>query len=432
MTDISRTRPVAQSTMPLPKKRRTGRWLLIMLLGVFAVIGFIAYKKYSQFQGFKAMAAAMKDPPQTVSSVKASFQSWQSEVKGVGTLRAVNGVDLAFETSGIVDSLHFNSGDDVPAGATLLALRLNDEPGKLESLKAQQNLAEIVLQRDQKQFAIQAVAQATIDSDQANLRNLKAQVTQVQAQVDEKIIKAPFAGHLGIRQVDLGQYVQAGTPIVTLQALDPIYIDFFLPQQALDQLKLKAAISLKIDTYPKEMFAGEISAINPKVDQASRNIQVRATIKNPAHKLLPGMYGTVMLQVGQPQNYLTIPQTAVTFNPYGSTVYIVSHDPVVAAADAPAQEAKMPVGQPKDAPKPTDKKPEPAKGQDAAAVMPHAKQAFITTGETRGDQVAVLTGLSEGDEIVTSGQNKLHNGVPLTINNSIETNFDANPKPQDH
>ena len=402
-----------------PKKRRLGRWMLIMILAVLVVIGFIAYKKYTAFQGFKTMAAAMKNPPQTVSAVKAAFQPWQAELKSVGTLRAVNGVDLAFETPGIVEALHFNSGDDVTAGTVLLNLRLNDEPGKLESLKAQQNLAEIVLTRDQKQFAAQAVAQATIDTDSANLRNLKAQVAQVQAQMDEKIIKAPFAGHLGIRQVDLGQYVQAGTAIVTLQALDPIYIDFSLPQQALDQLKVKAPVAVKIDTYPQESFTGEIAAVNPKIDPTTRNVQVRASIKNPAHKLFPGMYGTVLLQVGQPQNYLTIPQTAVTFNPYGSTVYLVSHE-------APAPDAVK-----AEADKPAPAKAKPAAGPPAGDAI-YAKQIFITTGETRGDQVAVLSGLSEGDQVVTSGQNKLHPGVPLTINNAIETGFDANPQPQDH
>jgi membrane fusion protein (multidrug efflux system) len=410
----------AYAAAPVSKKRHLFRWMVIMIIAVLVVAGFIGYKKYAAFQGFKTMAAAMKNPPQTVSAVKAGFQSWQTEIKGVGTLRAVNGVDLAFETPGIIDTLHFNSGDDVAAGTVLLTLRLNDEPGKLESLKAQQNLAEIVLARDQKQFAAQAVAQATIDSDEANLRNLKAQVAEVQAQIDEKVIKAPFAGHLGIRQVDLGQYVQAGTAIVTLQALDPIYIDFYLPQQALDQLKIKAPVAVKIDTYPNDTFAGEISAINPKIDQSSRNVQVRASIKNPQHKLFPGMYGTVLLQVGQPQNYLTIPQTAVTFNPYGSTVYLVSHEAPAAAPDAVKAEADKPV------------KAKPAAAPPSPPNAAYAKQIFITTGETRGDQVAVLTGLSEGDEVVTSGQNKLHPGVPLLINNSIQPTDNPNPTPQDH
>jgi membrane fusion protein (multidrug efflux system) len=214
--------------------------------------------------------------------------------------------------------------------------------------------------------------------------------------------------------------VQAGSAIVTLQALDPIYIDFYLPQQALDQLKLKAQVAVKVDTYPNDTFQGEISAINPKIDQASRNVQVRASIKNPAHKLFPGMYGTVLLQVGQPQNYLTIPQTAVTFNPYGSTVYLVSHEAPAPVADAVKAEADKPV------------KAKPTTATPAQPNAAYAKQIFITTGETRGDQVAVLTGLSEGDEVVTSGQNKLHPGVPLVINNSIQPTDNPNPSPQDH
>ena len=279
-------------------------------------------------------------------------------------------------------------------GAPLLKLRVEDDLAKLESLQAMAELSEVVNQRDQKQFKMQAVSQATLDTDAANLKNAKAQVAQQQAIIDKKFLRAPFAGHLGIRAVDLGQYLAAGTVIVTLQALDPIFVDFFVPQQSVDQVRLGQSVVVKIDAFKDQTFAGEISAINPKVDAGSRNVQIRATLKNPDHKLLPGMYATVDIATGSPQSYLTLPQTAITYNPYGDTVYIVD-----------------------------------SKAGDAPGKPPHliARQTFVTTGPTRGDQVAVLKGIDEGDLIVTAGQIKLHNGSTILIDNSITPTAEAAP-----
>jgi membrane fusion protein (multidrug efflux system) len=218
-------------------------------------------------------------------------------------------------------------------------------------------------------------------------------VAQQQAILDKKTLRAPFAGHLGLRQVDLGQYLGAGTVIVTLQALDPIFLDFFVPQQAVDQVRLGQSIAVKVDAYQDQAFTGEISAINPKVDANSRNVQVRAMLKNADHKLIPGMYATVDIPTGAPQNLITLPQTAITFSPYGDTVYIV--DSKGAGADGKPQLI--------------------------------ARQSFVTTGFTRGDQVAVLKGVSEGDMIVTSGQLKLHNGSTVLIDNSVTPTADAAP-----
>jgi membrane fusion protein (multidrug efflux system) len=236
-----------------------------------------------------------------------------------------------------------------------------------------------------------------LDTDAANLKNAKAQVVQQQAIIDKKFLRAPFAGHLGIRAVDLGQYLAAGTVIVTLQALDPIFVDFFLPQQAVDQVRLGQSVVVKVDAFKDQTFAGEISAINSKVDAGSRNVQIRATLKNPEHKLLPGMYATVDIATGSPQSYLTLPQTAITYNPYGDTVYVVDSK----AADATGKPQLI------------------------------ARQTFVTTGPTRGDQVAVLKGIEEGDLIVTAGQIKLHNGSTILIDNSITPTADAAPVPID-
>jgi len=212
--------------------------MVIMLIAVAIVFGGIF-----GFQAFKAsmikkFMTAMGSPPQTVSAAKAAYSAWQPKLEAIGTLRAVKGADLSLDVPGVVASISFNSGDDVEQGAPLLKLRVEDDLAKLESLQAMAELSEIVNQRDQKQFKMQAVSQATLDTDAANLKNAKAQVVQQQAIIDKKFLRAPFAGHLGIRAVDLGQYLAAGTVIVTLQALDPIFVDFFLPQQAVDQVRL--------------------------------------------------------------------------------------------------------------------------------------------------------------------------------------------------
>ena len=372
--------------------------MVIMLIAVAIVFGGIF-----GFQAFKAsmikkFMTAMGSPPQTVSAAKAAYSAWQPKLEAIGTLRAVKGADLSLDVPGVVASISFNSGDDVEQGAPLLKLRVEDDLAKLESLQAMAELSEIVNQRDQKQFKMQAVSQATLDTDAANLKNAKAQVVQQQAIIDKKFLRAPFAGHLGIRAVDLGQYLAAGTVIVTLQALDPIFVDFFLPQQAVDQVRLGQSVTVKIDAFKDQTFAGEISAINPKVDAGSRNVQIRATLKNPDHKLLPGMYATVDIATGAPQSYITLRQTAISFNPYGDTVYVVD-----------------------------------SKAVDTAGKPPQliARQTFVTTGPTRGDQVAVLKGIDEGDLIVTAGQIKLHNGSTILIDNSITPTADAAPVPID-
>ena len=366
--------------------------MVIMLVAVGAVLG-----GFFAFQNFKAhiirqVMASMANPPQTVSAVTAGLQDWQPQMEAVGSLRAVNGADLSLEVSGIVGQLDFNSGDDVAAGAVLLRLRSDDDAAKLQALQATADLAQITYDRDVRQWKAQAISQATVDSDTFNLKNARAQVEQQKAMLDKKELRAPFAGHLGIRAVDVGQYLNAGTTVVTLQALDPIYADFFLPQQALDRVRIGQAISVRVDTYPGQTFAGKITAINPQVDSNSRNVQVRASLGNADHRLLPGMYATIDIDVGAAQRHITLPQTAIAYNPYGSTVFLVE--------------------------------------QHGAART--AQQTFVTTGATRGDQVAVLSGVKVGDVVVTAGQMKLRNGSPILIDNSVQPTSDAAPEPTDH
>jgi len=371
--------------------------MVIMLIAVAVVFGGIF-----GFQAFKAsmikkFMTAIGSPPQTVSAAKAGYSEWQPKIEAVGSLRAVLGAELSLEVAGVVDTITFNSGDDIEQGKLLLKLRAGDDVAKLESLRAVAELNEITYERDQKQFKMQAVSQATLDTDAANLKNAKAQVAQQQAILDKKFLRAPFDGHLGIRAVDLGQYLSAGTAIVTLQALDPIFVDFFVPQQSVDQVRLGQTVAVKVDAFRDQTFTGEISALNPKVDAGSRNVEIRATLQNPDRKLLPGMYATVDIATGSPQSYITLPQTAISFNPYGDTVYVV--DSKVADANGKPQLI--------------------------------ARQTFVTTGLTRGDQVAVLKGIGEGDLIVTAGQIKLHNGSTILIDNTITPTADAAPVPID-
>ncbi len=371
--------------------------MILMLVAVGVVFGGIFGFEAFRSKMIKQFLASMGSQPQTVSTVTAAVEAWQPKREAVGSLRAVNGADLGVEAAGIVESVSFNSGDEVAAGTVLLRLRADDDQAKLQALEATAQLAALVYERDLKQLQAQAIAQATVDADAANLKNAKAQVVQQQATIDKKVVRAPFSGRLGIRAVDLGQFINAGTPVVTLQALDPLYVDFNMPQQALAEIKVGMPVAVRIDGFGDQAFTGKISAIDPKVDTGTRNLQLRATLRNPERKLLPGMYARVEIDTGAAASYVTLPHSAVTFNPYGDTVYLVE------------DQGKDDKGQPKLV----------------------ARQSFVGTGPTRGDQVAVLKGVKAGDRVVSAGQIKLHNGTRLLIDNSVQPSNDASPTPND-
>ena len=374
--------------------------MLIMLVLVAVVLGGIfGFKDFVNGKIKEVMTGPAGPGRQaaTVATAKATTTDWQSQMDAVGSLRAVNGADLSLEVAGVVETLDFQSGDDVEAGKVLLKLRDFDDVAKLKSLEAQADLAKITYDRDVKQLNAKAVAQAVVDNDEANLRNIRAQVEQQRALVEKKTLKAPFAGHLGIRQIDLGQFLAAGTAIVTLQALTPIYVDFLLPQKAIAQIKVGQPLKVKVDTFADKQFTARISSINSKVDPTTRNIQIRATVDNNDRKLLPGMFATVSIESGAPQKLVTVPQTAITYNPYGNLVYIVDNK---------------------------------GNGPDGKPQLV-ARQTFVTTGATRGDQVSVLKGIKEGDEVVIAGQMKLRNGIGVVVNNTVIPSNDVNPKPVD-
>ncbi|MDR3416466.1 MAG: efflux RND transporter periplasmic adaptor subunit [Nevskia sp.] len=392
--------------------------IVLVLVLVLVLAGIKGYQIKQMMAGFKAQGV----PKQTVSTTKVAYQEWRAQVSAVGSLRAERGADLSAEVAGIVDAIQFHSGDDVKAGELLLQLRAADDMAHLEALKASAALAETTYNRDKQQLQAEAISQATLDTDAANLRNARAQVAEQQALVDKKRVRAPFAGHLGIRAVDLGQYLAAGTKIVTLQQLDPIFVDFYVPEQALRQLGAGQAVTATTDAFPGASFEGRIAAIDPQVDTDTRNVQVRAELKNAERKLLPGMYANVAVEVGEPARYLTLPQNAVTFNPYGEAVFVVT-----TAAKLKAEQAAKggSGGEQKPAASSGFSMPEP-EGEQAVV-----KQVFVTVGPTRGDQIAILKGITEGDEVVTSGQIKLKTGTAIDVDNTVQPANDPNPKPSE-
>ncbi|MGH8461299.1 MAG: efflux RND transporter periplasmic adaptor subunit [Stenotrophobium sp.] len=398
------------------------RWLIMILAVVvlIAVVGGIkGWQIHKMIQGFKAMGV----PLQTISTVKVGFQEWRPQINAVGSVRAERGADLSAEVAGIVDTIQFKSGEDVKAGQKLVELRDADDIAHLAALKAAAQLAELTYNRDKAQLAAQAISQAQLDTDAANLKSARAAVAQQQATLDKKIIRAPFAGHLGIRAVDPGQYLAPGAKIVTLQQLDPVLVDIYLPQQSLAQIVRGAAVTVTTDTFPGQSFPGEIEAIDPKVDTDTRNAQVRAVIKNPEHKLLPGMFAKLNVDVGEPQRYLTLPDNAITYNPYGETVFVVVAESEYRAEQAAKVKAE---GDDGNGNKQADGG-KSASADDGKQLV--TKQVFVTVGPTRGDQVAILKGLKPGDEVVTSGQLKLKNGTAVRINNSVQPTDNPNPNP---
>ncbi len=369
--------------------------MIIMLVAVGLVFGgLFAYHAYEAMMQRKSMAGRLP-PPVAVSAMRARYLSWQPEVKAVGSLRAVRGVDVTSEIAGLVSRVYFKSGQDAWKNRVLVQLNADSDIALLHSLEAAAQLARTVYERDKKQFAVQAVSRATLDADAADLKGKTAQVRQQRAIVEKKTIRAPFAGRLGISTVNPGQYINPGDKIVTLQALDRLYADFYLPQQQLSKLRPGQEVLADTDAYPGLTFRGRITSINPQVDPSTRNAEIEAEFANPGRRLLPGMYAVIDVRAGAVRRYLTLPQTAITYNPYGETVFVV------------AEEGKGPDGRP----------------------ILVARQVFVTTGGTRGDQVAIVSGITEGQLVVTSGQLKLKNGSRVAINNQIQPSDNPAPRP---
>ncbi len=372
---------------------RTRAWILLLL--VVAVAAYPLWRVWHRAAA-PAEAAQTAEPPQTVSDIAVRQQAWQSRLKAYGQVRAVQGAELSSQVPGIVDEIDFQSGQDVKAGAVLLRLRLYDDPAKLQQLEAEVSLYEANLARDQKQFAAQAISRATLDLDTANLRNYQAQVTAQAQAMEEKIVRAPFAGRLGIRQVDLGQYMPPGTAVTTLQALDPIYVDFAVPQQQVGDVTPGRPVDVTVDTYPGRIFHATVQALDSRIDAQSRMASVRASLANPDHALLPGMFAIAHLDLGPSRQVVAVPQAAISFNPYGDFVYVLTRPP----GGAPARPEVL-----------------------------VATSRVVTLGETEGDRVVVATGLKPGETIVTAGQLKLRSGAAVTIDNRVQPQDAMHPEP---
>jgi len=375
----------------------TKRMIIMLILTGLVFSGIFGYQRW-QSEKRQQASATSHIATQTVSAMKAAYQDWQPKISTIGNISAVNGVEVSPQVSGIVTSIAFQQGDLVEAGAILLQLYADDEIATLRSLQATAELAKTTYERDQRQFKTKGVSQQTLDADAAAVKEANANVAAQQALVDMKTVRAPFGGKLGIRQVDLGQYLDAGSAIVSLQSLDPVYLDFSIPQAQIGSISVGQAIRAKADAFAGDTFSGKILVINPEVDSETLNVRIRAELANPRQKLLPGMFVTLTLDTGKPVPYITVPQTAIASNPFGDIAYLL----------------------------------DPAKGEGSGSASLIARQVIVTIGDTRGDQVAIIKGIKEGDTVVTAGQIKLRNGTPVAINNTITPGFDPAPKPVDN
>jgi membrane fusion protein, multidrug efflux system len=414
------------------KKPSTTKRMIWMIVGVLVLIAILVGIKVMMIQ--KMMAGMKPPPPSVVSTAKAAYQEWQPSLSAVGSLRAVRGADLALDIAGLVTKVNLKSGDEVKEGEVLLQLRDTEDVAQLRQLEASTALAQVTFERAKQQLAVQAISKADYDTAAADLKAKQAAVQQQQVNVSKKQLRAPFAGRAGIITVNPGAYLNSGTTIVTLQELDPIFVDFHLPQRNLGDLKVGQKVTLKLDAFKGKTFEGTLTAVSPKVDGDTRNVQVEASIPNHDRVLTPGMFADVSIEIGNTERHLTLPQTAIVYNPYGETVYLVKtkgeFDKAQAQSAAAANADHKPTSDgkaaEKDKPKDKDAKNAPSPNELVA------QQAFVTTGPTRGDQVAIIKGLDEGAEVVTSGQVKLKTGSPIKIDNSVQPADNPNPTPQEH
>ncbi|SDR99870.1 membrane fusion protein, multidrug efflux system [Pseudomonas asplenii] len=364
-------------------RRRMLIMLGIVLLVVLALAGYKAFSIYKQIQVYSAPKPAIQ-----VTAVTANARPWQERLPTVGTLKALQGVNLSLEVAGTVKTLQFESGQKVKAGQALLQLDSDVESAQLETAQADLGLAELDYGRGAKLVGSQAISRGEFDRLSAVRQKNRATVNQLKASLAKKKILAPFSGTIGIRQVDVGDYLASGTVIATLQDLSSLYVDFYLPEQFVPKLAVGQPVQLSVAAYGQEVFPGRLSAINPKVDEATRNVLVRATLANPDGKLLPGMFANLQVLLPAPQAQVVIPESAVTYTLYGNSVYVV--------AEKKAEDGtllKEPDGRPQ--------------------LM--AERRFIKTAERRDGLVKVIEGLKDGEQVVSGGQLKLDNGAHIAI-----------------
>ncbi|MGS7250996.1 efflux RND transporter periplasmic adaptor subunit [Pseudomonas anuradhapurensis] len=364
-------------------RRRMLIMLAVVLLIVLALGGYKAFSIYQQIQMFTAPR-----PPITVAAALAEQRPWQERLPAVGSLKALQGVELSLEVEGIVKALHFDSGQQVKAGQLLLQLNDDQETALLGTAQADLGLAKVDFGRGSQLVSDAAISRGEFDRLTAQYRRNQALVEQLKASKSKKSINAPFSGTIGIRQVDVGDYLAAGTVIATLQDLSSLYVDFNVPEQALPRLSVGQQVLVQVAAYPGQTFPASLSAINPKVDEATRNLLVRATMANPDGKLLPGMFASLLILLPNPQPRVVVPESAITYTLYGNSLYV---------ATPKKDKDGKPVNDDKGQPQLT------------------AEQRTVQTGERRDGLVVVSKGLQAGEQVVTAGQLKLTPGAAIRI-----------------
>lgn len=369
--------------------------MIVMLAVMGAVIALLGTFKYHQIRAAIAAGAAYQPPPEAVTTVTAEEASWDATLAAIGTVKAVQGVMVAADLPGIVERIHFESGKRVQEGDVLVTLDTRQERAQLAAAESQLELARLQLERFRGLREKGVTSQAEYDAAVAEHAQAEARVGEIRATIDRKTIRAPFTGLLGIRQVNVGQYLSAGDPVVPLQSLDPIYVDFAVPQQQVRRLAAGTRVEATTQEGGAAEAVGAVTAVDSVIDPTTRNVQVQATFENPDGRLRPGMFVETRIALGESTAVIALPASAISYAPYGDSVYVV----------------------------------EPIETEDGSTYQ-GVRQRFVQLGPSRGDQVAVLSGLEPGVEVVTSGVFKLRNGAAVLVNNEIQPGNDPNPSPE--
>jgi membrane fusion protein, multidrug efflux system len=370
--------------------------MILMLAAAVALVAGLGFVKFRQIQTAVAQGASFQPPPEAVTTVVAEQGKWPSTLKIIGTAVAVQGVTVSADLPGTVDRINFVSGQAVKVGDILVELDTRQEKAQLAANEAQRDLAHINFSRMEQLVKQGVLARSEYDNAIAQQKATDAQVGEIRATIARKTIRAPFSGILGLRQVNLGQYLSAGEAIVSLQALNPIYVNFGVPQQTASQVQVGHSLRVSSNDVGGAKFSGRVTALDSTVNESTRNVQVQATLANPGGKLRPGMFVEVELTTGADRPVVALPASAINYAPYGDSVYVVP-------------EMKDP------------------KGNTYRGV----RQQFVKIDGTRGDQVAVVSGVNPGDEIVSSGVFKLRNGAAVQVNNKVQPGNNPAPKPED-
>ena len=379
----------------MTEKRKRLRWSILGILIVVPLAGVLAAVKYAQINTMIKAGENMVMPPEKVNAAEVREEDWRPRLTAVGSVMAVRGALLPAETEGIVRRIAFEPGADVKAGAELVQLNAEVVQAQLREAEAAANEARAYLARVKEAAASGSVAASELDAADARLKSADARVENIQATIAKKTIRAPFAGKLGIRQISVGQFLQMGSPVVSLQALDPVFVEFSLPQQRIGDVAEGLTVAVSADGYPGHTFEGRVTAVNPDVDPQTRNVRVQATLPNHDGRLRPGMFVSVELMMARSERLLFIPATAVLNAPFGDSVYVLEEKP--GAAGAPPSLV--------------------------------VQQRFVRLGTRQGDFVAALEGLKAGERVVSTGVFKLRPGMPVEIDNTLAPKFNFAPQP---